>query len=118
MTSVKIKENYAFIVSWIRQKTSFALANSLCTYLRSSRSVFTTLQTHTQWIHCLHLQRLTKLHQMLVELYYPFEFHILHTLHATTASNARNMIKLNCNKRSIWRLASWHAVILYFNVNK
>ena len=41
--------------------------------------LFTTLQAHTQRICCLYLQTL---HQMLAQLYYPFEFHILHTLHA------------------------------------
>ena len=50
MISEKSKENYAFIASWIRRKISFALAN------------FTTLQTQTQRIRCLHLQRLAKLH--------------------------------------------------------
>ena len=47
--------------------------------------LFTALQTQTQRICCLHLQRLVKLHQMLVQLYYPFEFHTLRKLHATTA---------------------------------
>ena len=41
--------------------------------------LFTTLQTHSQRICCLYLQML---HQMLVQLHHPFEFHILHTLHA------------------------------------
>ena len=84
MISVKRKENYAFIVFWVRRKISFALANSLCTCLVD---MSTSLQTHPQRIRCLHLQRLAKLRQMLMQFYYPFEFHILHTLHATTALN-------------------------------
>ena len=47
--------------------------------------LFTALQTQTQRICCLYLQRLAKLHQILVQRYYPFEFHILYKLHATTA---------------------------------
>ena len=39
--------------------------------------LFITLQRPAQRIHCLHLQRLAKFHQMLMKLYYPFEFHIL-----------------------------------------
>ena len=46
MKSEKRKENYAFIVSWIRRKVSFVLANSLCTCL--GLDLFTTLQTYTQ----------------------------------------------------------------------
>ena len=49
--------------------------------------LFTTLQTHTQKIRCLLLQRIAKFHQMLVQLYYPSEFIIFHTLHVTTALN-------------------------------
>ena len=49
--------------------------------------LFITLQTPTQRIHYLHLQRLAKLRQMLMQLYYPFEFSILHTLRVTTALN-------------------------------
>ena len=79
MTSEKRKENYAFIASWIRRKISFAMANSLCTSLRGSRSIYYTSNAHSE--NSL-LQRLAKLHQMLVQLYYPFELHILHTLHA------------------------------------
>ena len=75
MISEKRKENYAFIASWVRRKISFALANSLCTCLHGSR------------IRCFYLQRLAKLHQLLLQLYYNFEFQILHTLHATTALN-------------------------------
>ena len=41
--------------------------------------LFTTLQTYTHRICCLYLQTF---HQMLVQLYYLFESHILHTLHA------------------------------------
>ena len=82
----KRKENYAFIASWIRRKISFSLA-ILFVYIYVVADLFTTLQTQAQRILCLHLQRLAKLHQMLVQLYYPFEFHILHKLYATTALN-------------------------------
>ena len=61
------------------------------------------------------------LHQMLVQFYYPAEFQLLDTLHATTALNVintKNKIKLNYNEKSKLRLAPWHSVILYFNVNK
>lgn len=61
------------------------------------------------------------LHQMLVQFYYPAEFQLLDTLHATTALNVintKNKIKLNYNVKSKLRLAPWHSVILYFNVNK
>ena len=57
----------------------------LFVYVYMVVDLFTTLQTQTQRIRCLHLQRLAKLHQMLVQLYNPFEFHILHKLHATIA---------------------------------
>ena len=40
MIAEKRKENYAVIASWIRRKLSFALANSLCTCVRGSRSVY------------------------------------------------------------------------------
>ena len=82
----KKEENYAFIASWIRRKLSFSLT-ILFVYVYVVAALFTTLQTQTQRILCLHLQRLAKLRQMLVQLYYPFEFHILHKLYATTASN-------------------------------
>ena len=45
---------------------------------------------------------------MLVQFYYPSEFQLLDTLHATTALNvinSKNMIKLNCNEKSSPRLA-------------
>ena len=42
MISEKRRENYAFIASWIRRKISFALANSPCTCLGGSRSVYYT----------------------------------------------------------------------------
>ena len=80
--SEKRKENYAFIASWIRRKLTLALANSLCIFYVVV-DLFIALQTQTQRICCIHLQRLAKLHKMLVQLYYPFEFHILHILHAT-----------------------------------
>ena len=44
----KWKKNYAFIASWIRRKISFALANSLCTSLRGSRSVYCTSSTYSE----------------------------------------------------------------------
>ena len=86
MISEKRRENYAFIASWIRRKISFALANSPCTCLGGSRSVYYTSNI-SQRIRCLHFQRLAKLRQMLMQLYYPFEFHILHTTLVTTATN-------------------------------
>ena len=58
---------------------------------------------------------------MLLQFYYPSEFQLLDTLHATTALNvinSKNMIKLNCNEKSSPRLAPWHSVISYFKVNK
>ena len=47
MISEKRKENYAFIASWTRRKISFSLANSLCTCLRGSRSVYYTSNTYS-----------------------------------------------------------------------
>ena len=44
--SEKRKENYAFIISWIRVKISFALANSLCTFF-GRRSVYYTSNTNS-----------------------------------------------------------------------
>ena len=52
------------------------------------------VQTPTQRIRCLHLQRLAKLRQMFIQLYYPFEIQVLHSLHL----NANNR-KLNCNRK-------------------
>ena len=48
MISEKRKESYAFISSWIRRKKSFALANSFCTCLSGSRSVYYTLNTNSE----------------------------------------------------------------------
>ena len=48
MISEKRKENYAFIASWIRSKICFALANSLCTCLHGSRSVYYTSNTYSK----------------------------------------------------------------------
>lgn len=39
--------------------------------------LFIILQIPTKIIRCLHLRRLAKLRQMLMQVYYPFEFHIL-----------------------------------------
>ena len=47
--------------------------------------LFIILQIPTKIIRCLHLRRLAKLRQMLMQVYYPFEFHILHALYVTTA---------------------------------
>ena len=44
----KRKQNYAFIASWISRKISFALANSLCTCSRVSRSVYYTSNTYSE----------------------------------------------------------------------
>ena len=46
MISKKRKQNYTFIAYWIRRKIGFASANSLCTCLRGSRSVYYTLNTY------------------------------------------------------------------------
>ena len=81
--SEKRKKNYAFIASWIRKKFSFVLANSLCICLRGRRSVYCTSKTNSGNL----LSSLAKLHQILVQLYYPFEFCILHKLHVTNALN-------------------------------
>ena len=45
--SKKRKGNYAFIASWIRRK-SFPLANSLCTRLRGSRSIYYSSNTYSK----------------------------------------------------------------------
>ena len=48
MISEKKRKNYAFIASWIRRKLSFPLANSLCIYLRGSKSVYCTSNTNSK----------------------------------------------------------------------
>ena len=48
MISEKRKHNNAFIASWMRRKISFVLANSLCIYLRGSRSVYYTSNTNSE----------------------------------------------------------------------
>ena len=72
-----------FIASWVRKKV--LLWQILSVYVDVVVDLFTTLQIQTQRICCLHFQKLAKLHQILVQLYYAFEFYILHKLHATTA---------------------------------
>ena len=78
-----------FIVSWIRRKIIFALENSLCACLRGSRSVYYTSNTNAgnSFSSFANVGKVTSNVTINVQRYYPFEFHILHTLHATTALN-------------------------------
>ena len=84
--SEKRKENYAFIASWIRRKIDVALGNSLCTCLSGRRSVYYTSHTYSE-NSLSSFAKVSEVHQMLVQLYYHFQFRILHTLYATTALN-------------------------------
>ena len=81
MISEKRKENYTIIASWLRRKISFASWQIPFVHIYVVVDLFITLQTPTQRIHCLHLQRLPKLRQMLMQLSFPFEFHCMLLLH-------------------------------------
>ena len=70
-----------------KKKNKFCIGKILFVHVYVVANLFSILQAHTQRIRCLHLQRLAKLDQMLVQLYYPFELPTLHTLHATTLLN-------------------------------
>ena len=83
--SRKFCARFSEMISEKRKEFYGKLWQILFLYVYVVVDLFTALQTQTQRICCLHLQRLAKLHQMLVHLYYPFEFHILHKLYAATA---------------------------------
>ena len=63
------KENYALIASWIRRKVLHW--QILFVHVYVVVDLLIALRTPTQRICCLHLQRLAKSRQLLVQLYYP-----------------------------------------------